>query len=169
MEQSSPPLQSVEPLPRPTIVPMFDRVLVLPDPVITQIGGVMLPNQSQTQRSTGRVIAVGEGRLCIQAAGYWGRAGDPAGTPKCHVEPLRVRVGDHVFYNNYSGVGIQDDPEVEGQKPINYLLIQEDDILCILERAPSTIQEPAPACEDCGQANCVCDQVQQPSQEPVTP
>ncbi len=165
MSETAPlPFPQVPPrpeLPRPSIIPMFDRVLILPDPVITQVGGVLLPNQSQSQRSTGRVVTVGEGRLCPTSVGNWG-ALDRQGTqnPVCHVEPLRVRVGDHVFYNNYSGVGIQDDPEVEGEKPKNYLLIQEDDILCILDRTvPADPTDPV-ACPGCGQTDCVCGQEQ---------
>lgn len=163
MSMNQSPLSAETDLPRPAIQPMFDRVLVLPDPIITQIGGIMLPNQSQAQRSTGRVVAIGEGRLCPTLQSVGGE--------RVHVEPLRVAMGDHVFYNNYSGVGIQDDPEVEGQNPVQYLLIQEDDILCILDR-PSTTASTQPAttpesnCRDCGRNPCACN-LDEPETQPT--
>ena len=136
-------------LPRPPIRPMFDRLLVLPDPPITQVGSITLSAGAQTERATGRVVAVGEGRLISNLQSIDG--------PRCHVEPLRVQVGDHIFFNLYSGITIQDTPDpvqavnpetnepIPGvftpQKPVDFKLIQEDDVLAILEDRPAALTQ----------------------------
>jgi len=89
--------------------PLGDRVLVerIEDEEKTA-GGIFIPDAAKEKAQTGKVIAVGTGRI------------DTSGK----VTPLHVNVGDMVYFGKYSGT--------EAGK--EYLIVREDEILGIIER-----------------------------------
>lgn len=89
--------------------PLGDRVLVarVDDPEKTS-GGIFIPDAAKEKAQTGKVIAVGTGRI------------DSTGK----VTPLHVKVGDLVYYGKYSGTEAGKD----------YLIVREDEILGIIEQ-----------------------------------
>ena len=108
--------------PQPLMKPMFDYVLIRPDPsAATSQGGIFIPEGQRQDRSTGVVLAVGEGRLIVSLPS------EPRG--RCHVEPLRVKEGDHVFYSGYAAIKVSNDTD---GKPETLLMFKEDDIIAIL-------------------------------------
>lgn len=88
--------------------PLADRVLIarIEDEEKTS-GGIFIPDAAKEKAQTGKVIAVGTGR--VDATGK--------------VTPLAVKVGDVVYFGKYSGT----------EAGREYLIIREDEILGILE------------------------------------
>jgi chaperonin GroES len=72
--------------------------------------GIYLPDAAKEKPTTGKVVAVGPGRL------------DDNGKPM----ELSVRAGDTVYYGKWSGTEV----EVEGTK---YVILRETDLLGVLE------------------------------------
>jgi chaperonin GroES len=72
--------------------------------------GIYLPDAAKEKPTTGKVIAVGPGKL------------DENGKPM----ELSVRAGDTVYYGKWSGTEV----EVEGTK---YVILRETDLLGVLE------------------------------------
>ena len=72
--------------------------------------GIFLPDAAKEKPTTGKVIAVGPGKL------------DDNGKPM----ELPVRAGDTVYYGKWSGTEV----EVEGTK---YVILRETDLLGVLE------------------------------------
>lgn len=91
------------------IRPLLDRVLVkrLANEEKTS-GGIIIPDVAKEKAQTGKVIAVGAGRLL----------GDGK------VMPLQVKVGDIVFLPKYAGT------EASGE----HVIIKEEEILGIVEQ-----------------------------------
>jgi len=89
--------------------PLGDRVLVarIEEEEKTS-GGIYIPDAAKEKAQTGKVIAVGTGRI------------DTTGK----VTPLHVNVGDLVYFGKYSGTEAGKD----------YLIVREDEILGIIER-----------------------------------
>ncbi|MCX5922450.1 MAG: co-chaperone GroES [Candidatus Dependentiae bacterium] len=89
--------------------PLGDRVLVarVEDQEKTA-GGIYIPDAAREKAQTGKVIAVGTGRI------------DTTGK----VTPLHVAVGDLVYFGKYSGTEAGKD----------YLIVREDEILGIIEK-----------------------------------
>lgn len=87
--------------------PLHDRVLVerIKGEERTA-GGLYIPDAAQEKGQTGKVLAVGTGRL------------DHSGT----VHPLQVKVGDTVYFGKYSGT------EVDDQQ----VILREDEILGVI-------------------------------------
>ncbi len=90
--------------------PLGSRVLVkrIDQPDQTESGLIVVPDSAKEKAQTGKVIAVGAGRL------------DKSGT----LIPLQVKVGDVVYLGKYAGTEAGND----------YVIIHEDDILGIVEK-----------------------------------
>ena len=89
--------------------PLGDRVLVarVEDQEKTA-GGIFIPDAAREKAQTGKVIAVGNGR--IDATGK--------------VTPLHVAVGDLVYFGKYAGT----------EAGREFLIIREDEILGVIEK-----------------------------------
>ena len=89
--------------------PLGDRVLVmrLEDQEKTA-GGIIIPDAAREKAQTGKVVAVGGGKL------------DNSGK----AIPMNVRVGDVVYVGKYAGTEASKD----------YLIVREDEILGIVEK-----------------------------------
>ena len=72
--------------------PMFDRVLVKPDPVKETDGAIALPKLSKSASTTGTVLAVGPGRT------------DDRG----RTVGMTIGVGDRVMFKERAGWEIDD-------------------------------------------------------------
>jgi chaperonin GroES len=95
------------------IRPLHDRVIVRRIDEGEQVrGGIIIPDTAKEKPQEGEVIAAGEGKY------------KDDGTR----QPLDVKVGDRVLFGKYSGSEIK----IDGDE---YLIMREDEILGILERA----------------------------------
>ena len=92
------------------IRPLFDRVLVkkIEDETRTA-GGIIIPEAAKEKAQTGKVVAVGKGRISADGA---------------KVIAMEVKVGDIVFFGKYSGTEAGDD----------HVVLREEDILGIIEK-----------------------------------
>lgn len=92
------------------IRPLYDRVLIkrLEDIEEKSPAGIIIPDTAKEKGQTGTVIAVGEGRRNDNGS----------------LSPLKVRVGDTVFFAKYAGTDA-------GKE---YLILREDDILGVVEQ-----------------------------------
>ncbi|MCC6463692.1 MAG: co-chaperone GroES [Saprospiraceae bacterium] len=85
--------------------PIADRVIIKPAPADEKTkGGLIIPDTAKEKPQRGEVVAVGPGK---------------------DGNLMTVQVGDIVLYGKYSGNEIN----FEGQ---DYLIMREDDVLCIL-------------------------------------
>ena len=91
------------------IRPLLDRVLVkrLANEEKTA-GGIYIPDVAKEKAQTGKVIAIGTGRLLNDGK----------------VVPMQVKVGDIVFLPKYAGT------EASG----DHVIIKEDEILGVVEQ-----------------------------------
>ena len=97
----------------PTLKPLGDRVVVKPKPKEeTTRSGIVLPDTVSDKPQEGSVLSVGPGRLLDNGK---------------RVE-LEVKSGDTVLYAKYAGTEIKLDGD-------EYLIMREDDILGVIERA----------------------------------
>lgn len=90
------------------IRPLYDRILV--ERVAennTTAGGIVIPPSAQEKAQTGKVVAVGQGRVLDNGT----------------VQPLQVKVGDTVFFAKFAGTELDDDR----------VIIREDEIFGIVE------------------------------------
>jgi len=96
------------------IKPLHDRVIVrrIEDNVNQTAGGLFIPDTAKEKPQEGEVIAAGEGKY------------KEDGTRQA----LDVKAGDRVLFGKYSGSEIKLDGE-------EYLIMREDEILGIIERA----------------------------------
>ena len=95
------------------IRPLHDRVIVRRIDEGEQVrGGIIIPDTAKEKPQEGEVIAAGEGKY------------KEDGTR----QTLDVKVGDRVLFGKYSGSEIK----IDGDE---YLIMREDEILGILERA----------------------------------
>ena len=91
--------------------PLQDRVIVKQQEAEEKTkSGIYLPDAAKEKPTTGKVIAVGPGKL------------DDNGKPM----ELAVRAGDTVYYGKWSGTEV----EVDGTK---YVILRETDRLGVLE------------------------------------
>ena len=94
--------------------PLRDRILVERiEEAEQRIGGIIIPDTAKEKPQSGRVIAVGKGRI----------------NDKGQVFPLDVREGETVLFGKYSGSEIK----IDGQE---YLILREEDVLGVLEGKP---------------------------------
>ena len=92
------------------VEPLADRVVVLPLEEEEQMrGGLYIPDTAKEKPQSGKIIAVGEGKLSDEGV---------------RIAP-DVEVGQTVLYGKYSGTEVT----VEGEE---YLILRESDILAIL-------------------------------------
>lgn len=92
------------------IVPMGDNLLIKPakkdDVVETKSGIILAKQQDNGITNKGVVLEKGEGRL-LQSGEY---------------APLNFEKGDHIIFNSFAGVEIEQDEE-------EYLIIKANDII----------------------------------------
>lgn len=102
-----------------TIKPLHDRVIVkrIEETPNQTAGGIYIPDSAKEKPQEGEVIAVG--------AGKYKENGER--------QPLDVKTGDRVLFGKYSGSEIKIDGE-------EYLIMREDEILGIIERAGASAQ-----------------------------
>ena len=92
------------------VKPLADRVVVLPLEDEEQMrGGLYIPDTAKEKPQSGKIIAVGEGKLSDEGV---------------RIAP-DVEVGQTVLYGKYSGTEVT----VEGEE---YLILRESDILAVL-------------------------------------
>jgi chaperonin GroES len=95
------------------IQPLADRVIVKPLEAEEKTrGGIVLPDTAKEKPQEGEVLAVGKGKVL------------DSGT----VQPLQVKVGDHVLYGKYSGT------EITTRDGEDVMIMREDDILAIVKK-----------------------------------
>lgn len=91
--------------------PLGDRVLVKPAELKeVKKGGIIIPDTAKEKPQEGEVVAVGKGKT----------------TEDGKVLPMDVKVGNKILYGKYSGQEVKIDD-------VEYLIMQESDILAILE------------------------------------
>ena len=94
--------------------PLRDRILVERiEEAEQRVGGIIIPDTAKEKPQSGRVIAVGKGRI----------------NDKGQVFPLDVKEGETVLFGKYAGSEIQ----IDGRE---YLILREDDVLGVLEGKP---------------------------------
>ena len=93
--------------------PLRDRILVERiEEAEQRVGGIIIPDTAKEKPQSGRVIAVGKGRI----------------NDKGQVFPLDVREGETVLFGKYAGSEIK----IDGKE---FLILREDDVLGVLEGA----------------------------------
>lgn len=93
------------------IKPLGDKVLVeILEAEEKTKGGIILPDTAKEEKSEGKIIAVGSGKLLESGK----------------VQPLEVKKGDRVIFGKYSG----DEVLIDGKK---HKILQEKDILAVYE------------------------------------
>ena len=94
------------------IRPLHDRVIIKREEVETlSAGGIVLTGSAATKSTRAKVLAVGKGRTLENGT----------------VQPLDVKVGDTVIFND--GYGVKSE-KIDGEE---VLIISENDILAIVE------------------------------------
>jgi chaperonin GroES len=95
------------------IRPLHDRVIIKRIEEQEQVrGGIIIPDSAKEKPQEGEVIAVGNGKMLDNGERV----------------ALDVKAGDRVLFGKYAGNEVKlDDQE--------YLIMREDDILGIIERA----------------------------------
>lgn len=90
--------------------PLHDRVLIqrIDSSEEKTAGGIIIPDAAKEKGQTGKVIAVGAGRI----------------TAEGKVLPMNVKVGDVVLFGKYAGTEAGRD----------MMIVREDDILGIVEK-----------------------------------
>lgn len=85
---------------------LHDNVLVLPSEAeeVTK-GGIIIPDTAKEKPTKGKVVAVGPGKKD---------------------EEMSLKEGDFIFYSKYSGTELTVDN-------VDYILLKQDNILCIVE------------------------------------
>ena len=93
--------------------PLHDRVLVRRiEQEEKTAGGIIIPDTAKEKPIEGEVIAIGSGTRLEDGK----------------VIPLDVKVGDRILFGKYSG----NDIKIDGEE---YLILREDEILCVLVSA----------------------------------
>ena len=96
--------------------PLHDRVVVKRiDAEEKTKGGIIIPDSAKEKPQEGEIVAVGPG----------GR--DEAGK----LIPIDVKVGNRVLFGKWSGTEVKLDDQ-------DYLIMREDDILGVIERAAAS-------------------------------
>ncbi|MEN3331362.1 MAG: chaperonin GroES [Blastocatellia bacterium] len=104
-----------------SIKPLQDRVILKRIEEGEQIrGGIIIPDSAKEKPQEGEVIAVGEGKKLDNGERV----------------PLDVKEGDRVLFGKYAGTEIKLDGD-------DYLIMREDDILGVIERASETTSKKA--------------------------
>ena len=94
--------------------PLRDRILVERiEEAEQRIGGIIIPDTAKEKPQSGRVIAVGKGRI----------------NDNGQVFPPDVKEGETVLFGKYS----ESEIKIDGQE---YLILREEDVLGVLEGKP---------------------------------
>lgn len=94
------------------IRPLHDRVIIKREEVETRsAGGIVLTGSAATKSTRGKVLAVGKGRVLNDGK----------------IQPMDVKVGDTVIFNDSYGVKAE---KIDGEE---VLIISEHDILAVVE------------------------------------
>ena len=90
--------------------PLYDKIVIeKPEEEKTTKSGIILPDNAKEKPQTGKVIAVGGGKIL------------DSGTKV----PLEIKVGDTVCYPKYSGTEVKINEK-------EYIIIAEGDVLAIV-------------------------------------
>lgn len=89
------------------ITPLHDGVIILPDEVEEQVGGLILPDNLKEKPKTGTVKAVGKG-IQAESTGEW-------------IE-MQVKEGDKVCFGRYVGAPINIDNQ-------EHILLRQAEVL----------------------------------------
>ncbi|MBI1726021.1 MAG: co-chaperone GroES [Candidatus Rokubacteria bacterium] len=93
------------------IRPLHDRILIKrQEEKETRKGGIIIPDSAKEKPQEGKVIAVGNGKVNDEGKKI----------------PLDVKIGDKILFGKYSGSEVTLDD-------VEYLILREEDVLCILE------------------------------------
>ena len=93
------------------IRPLHDRVIIKRmEEERTSPGGIFIPDAAAEKPSIGEVVAVGNGKVMDSG----------------ELRPLDVKVGDKVYFGQYSGSKIK----VDGEE---VLVMREEDIMAVVE------------------------------------
>jgi len=93
------------------IRPLHDRILIKrQEEKETRKGGIIIPDSAKEKPQEGKVIAVGNGKVSDDGKKI----------------PLDVKTGDKILFGKYSGSEVTLDD-------VEYLILREEDVLCILE------------------------------------
>lgn len=93
------------------IKPLGDKILVeILEAEEKTKGGIILPDTAKEEKSEGKVIAVGPGKVLESGK----------------VQPLEVKRGDKVIFGKYSG----DEIVIDGKK---HKIIKESEVLAVYE------------------------------------
>lgn len=91
--------------------PLGGRVLVKRSEAELTKGGIYLPETAQKKPQMGVVVAVGSGKM----------------DEKGQAQGIDISVGSKVYFSSYAG------NEVKVGNEEDYLILNEDDILCLIE------------------------------------
>lgn len=92
--------------------PLGDKIIVRRDEAATKTeSGIYLPESAKDTPKTGRIEAVGQGRLNKDTGVY---------------SPFTVKKGDRVLFTSYAGTEIK----VDGEE---LLIMSEDEVLAVVE------------------------------------
>ncbi|MDR1113750.1 MAG: co-chaperone GroES [Candidatus Margulisbacteria bacterium] len=90
--------------------PLHDKIVIeKPEEEKATKSGIILPDNAKEKPQTGKVIAVGGGKVLDNGTKL----------------PLEIKVGDTVYYSKYSGTEIK----IEEKE---YIIIAENDVLAIV-------------------------------------
>ncbi len=93
------------------VKPLGDKILIeILEAEEKTKGGIILPDTAKEEKSEGKVIAVGAGKVLESGK----------------VQPLEVKKGDRVIFGKYSG----DEILIDGKK---HKIIKENEVLAIFE------------------------------------
>ena len=93
------------------IRPLHDRVIIKRmEEERTSPGGILIPDAATEKPSMGEVVAVGNGKVMDNG----------------ELRPLDVKLGDKVYFGQYSGSKIK----VDGEE---VLVMREEDIMAVVE------------------------------------
>ena len=93
------------------IRPLHDRILIKrQEEKETRKGGIIIPDSAKEKPQEGKVIAVGNGKVNDEGKKI----------------PLDVKTGAKILFGKYSGSEVTLDD-------VEYLILREEDVLCILE------------------------------------
>lgn len=96
-------------MPKKTIKPLGNRIVIERKEAISTKGGILLPESSKEKPRQGTVIAVGPGKI----------------DEKGKNQTIDVKVGDQILFSSYSGTEYKNDES-------DYLILNEEDVLAIL-------------------------------------
>ena len=92
--------------------PLADRVLVeVLEAEAKTKGGIILPDTAKEEKTEGKVIAVGAGKMLESGK----------------IQAIEVKKGDRVLFGKYSG----DDIQIDGVK---HKIVKESEILAVYEK-----------------------------------